>query len=895
MKLFRGLRFIIYGSIFCGLGFVLSVNARAAANQSIELNKGWEFRQSTDLEGIAHTQWLPASVPGDVHLDLLRNKLIPAPFYRDNETRLQWIENADWEYRTTFRASQQLLRRRNVDLVFEGLNTCAQVYLNGTLLLTSDNMFRTYRLNAKPYLKAGPNQLLVVFTSPIAGAEKIAAKDPWRADIHNLAKTYIRKAAYQYGWDWAPRFVTSGLWKPVRLDAWDDARISDLNIRQLDVTAQTAHALADVEMSASENTPAVLTVQYEIAGKEKTATETTQLHPGVNHVELPITIEHPELWYPAGYGVQPLYSFHASVAIGGVVQDSSDARTGLRSVELRQSADKWGRSFEFVVNGIPIFAKGANVVPFDSFPPRVPVAQIRDILQSAKDANMNMVRIWGGGYYETKQFYDLCDELGIMVWQDFMFANPPWQSGTYSHKQEIAAEVTDQVKRLRNHPSIVLWCGNNEEENNFLQFSVNVTPMARLQMWTDYLTIFSGIIPTLVARYDPGAAYWPSTPSGNYGETKNKNYWILEDGDDVGGNEEFGDTHDYSVGTSIDVMPRVPFSSEEGRHYRFVSEYGFQSLPDMRTIDAFTLPEDRTSTSTAVMASHEKGADGYKTIHDYLLQYYGEPKDFASLVYGSQVSQAEFIKLNAEHLRRDRPRTMGSLYWQLNDCWPVVSSSSIDYYGRWKALQYYARRFYAPLLVSSRVKDGNLAVSVVSDKTAPVEGTVRVRIMKFDGTVLNTQTQNVTIPPLSSKVYVNVSTQPYTGSPADATETFAAMDLTVEGKQVSSNLMYFVPTREIHLPAARIESHFARANGGYRLQLLSSVLARSVYVSFGDTDAKVSDNYFDLLPNEPTTIVVDSKASLEQLKNSINIMTVADAFVPNTVWSSGAANQSAAK
>jgi beta-mannosidase len=310
----------------------------------------------------------------------------------------------------------------------------------------------------------------------------------------------------------------------------------------------------------------------------------------------------------------------------------------------------------------------------------------------------------------------------------------------------------------------------------------------------------------------------------------------------------------------------------------------------MQTIDAFTLPQDRTSTDTPVMASHEKGANGYKTIHEYMLQYYGEPKNFASLVYGSQVLQAEFIKVVAEHLRRDRPRSMGSLYWQLNDCWPVVSSSSIDYYGRWKALQYYARRFYAPLLVSSRVKDGALAVSVVSDKTAPATASLRVRILKFDGTVLNTQTQNITIPALSSKVYMEIPTQPYMSATADPAETVAAMDLTVGGKQVSSNLMYFVPTEDVHLPAAQIESHLTRANGIYQLHLSSNLLARSVYVSFGDNDVKSSDNYIDLLPGEPVTITFHSKSSLTELQNSMKVMSVAGAFVPNTVWKRSAGN-----
>ncbi|MGO8718781.1 MAG: beta-mannosidase [Acidobacteriaceae bacterium] len=891
MNLSRILRLVVYTLIVGGLSQVLSLCVWAAPAQSIELNQGWEFRQVTNLEGIAHSQWLPAKVPGEVPLDLLRNKLIRDPNYLDNEANLPWIENANWEYRTTIPVSAELLNRRNIELVFDGLDTCAEVYLNGNLLLSSDDMFRAFRVNAKPYLKLGDNRLLVVFTSPIVGAAKDAAKDKWWPDIkvNVAAKQYIRKAAYE--WD------TSGIWKPVRLEAWDDARIANLNIRQLDVTAQSAHILAEVEVAATVDTPATVKVNYEIDGKKVTATQDTELHPGVNSVDLPITIENPKLWYPAGYGGQPLYSFHAEVAIGGAIQDSDTVRTGLRSVVLRQDADRWGRSFEFVVNGIPIFAKGADVTPLSKFPDAASAEKTRSILQSVKDANMNMIRIWGGGYYETNDFYEICDELGIMVWQDFMFYNP-WQPGNYEFKQIVTQEITDQIQRLRNHPSLVLWCGNNEEENNFLMDSVNVTPMARLQMWTDYLTVFSGIIPTLVARYDPATPYWPSSPSGNYEETKDKNYWVLEDGDDVGGNEQFGDTHDYTIGASIDMMPRLPFSSEEDRHYRFVSEYGFESFPDMQSIAAFTPPQDRTSTFASVMASYEKGANEYGTLHDYMLQYYGEPKDFASLVYGSQVLQAEFTKLVAEHLRRDRPRTMGSLFWDLNeDHWHRFSPSfgSLDYYGRWKALQYYARRFYSPLLVSSRIKDGNLAVSIVSDKTAPVPASLRVRIMKFDGTVLSTQTENITIPALSSKVYLNIPTQPYTNAAANPAGTVAAMDLTVGDKQVSSNLMYFVPVGEVHLPAAHIESKWTQANGEYHLHLSSRVLARSVYVSFEDIDAKVSDNYFDLLPDEPVTIAVDSKASLTQLENSMKLMSLVDAFVPDTVWKSGAGITSSAE
>ena len=851
MKLLNVFRSSILILIVCG-GLIPQLSA---ANRSVTLDGEWQFSQATDTSGKAISpKWLPAEEPGDVHLDLLRNKAIPRPFYRDNETKLQWIENADWKYRTTTIIGPDLLNHENIDLVFDGLDTCARVSVNGHLVLTSDNMFRNYRVSVKSYMKPGVNQIEVYFPSPIRCAAKIADQDPWRPQTHTQKKYYIRKAAYEYGWDWAPKFVTSGIWRPAHLEAWDSARISDLNLRQLDVAKSVAHVLAEVEVTSATDAPANVSVSYRLANQQATASTHTQLHPGVNHVDLLFTIDHPELWYPAGYGSQPLYAFHSEVSTDGAVQDIRDVRTGMRSAVLRREPDQWGRSFEFVVNGIPIFAKGANIVPYDSFPNRVTAEQMRSILQSAKDANMNMLRMWGGGYYETPEFYEICDELGIMVWQDFMFGNP-WQPGTYSFKQNVAREVEDQVKRLRNHPSIVLWCGNNEQESNFTQDTRNVTPAAKVQMWQDYLTVFSGIIPAEIERYDPATAYWPSTPSADYEETKAKNYMELEDGDDAAGNYESGDAHDYSIWDSPASLPKRPFSTEEDRHYRFVSEYGFQSFPDMRTIDAFTLPQDRTSLGTPVMMSHQKAVagpgtvNGYPTIHAYMLQYYGEPKDLPSLVYASQIVQAEYTKVVAEHLRRERPRSMGSLFWQLNDCWPVISSSSIDYYGHWKALQYYARRFYAPLLVSPRVVDGNLVVHVVSDKIAAMPANLRVRIVKLDGSVVLEKAKAISIPALSSQVEMQIPVDSFSKmNGVDLANVFAATDLTVDGKQVSSNIIYFVPTKQIHLLLANIQSRITGSDGAYVLHLSSKVLARSVYVSFGDEKAEVSDNFFDLLP-----------------------------------------------
>ena len=834
--------------------------AFSAPRQSLPLDSGWEFRQTAPADGSTPTAWHPAQVPGDVHLDLVRNQLIPDPFYRDNEAKLQWIEKADWEYRTTLTVSPELLERRHLELVFDGLDAYGTVSLNGQQVLTADNMFRTWRVDAKPGLKAGANTLVIDFPSPLAIAARIAAGDPWRAKIGTAEKTYVRKAAYEYGWDWGPRFVTSGIWRPARLEAWDDARIADLHVRQRDVTAAAAHVDVVVEVLAAADGPAEVALQIERAGQSENLIRPVKLHTGVNQIDLPAEFTHPALWWPAGAGDQPLYTFTARLKIGGDIVDSRSVRTGLRSIELRRQPDRWGRSFEFVVNGVPIFAKGADVIPFDSFPGRVTEADYRRVLEGARDANMNMIRHWGGGYYETDEFYDLCDELGIMVWQDCMFGND-WQPGAYDFKLNVAREIGDQVRRLRDHPSIVLWCGNNETEAAFTWavHSRTIAPEAQIQMWKDYLTLFYGVIGQKVRELDPEVPYWSSSPTSDFEEQTDA--------------YRTGDAHDWSVWHG-----RVPFADYEKHHYRFVSEYGFQSFPEMRTVEAFTAPEDRTGILTPVMLAHQKNQQGNSIIHDYLRQYYQEPKDFASFLYVSQVLQAEGIKVGAEHWRRSRPETMGSLFWQLNDCWPVASWSSIDYFGRWKALQYYARRFYAPVLVSPHVEDGALAVYIVSDRREPVEGTLRVRVMSFDGATLDEATAGVAIPAGSSQVYLRRPLAELQAKGIDFTQVFVAADLMAGGDTLSTNLIYLAPTHDIHLPAAAIATDLTPAADGVRLRLRSPVLARSVHVSFGDLDVTPSDDYFDLLPGQPTAITIKGRASLEDLRHALQVQSLADAF-----------------
>lgn len=848
----------------CLLTFLASngiAQAQSQAAKKIPLNTGWQFRQKNSG---SHEGWLPAKVPGDVDLDLLRNKLIPRPFYRDNVAKLQWIGNANWSYRTTIEANPALMHWRHLDLVFEGLDTTASVYLDDKLILRANNMFRRWRVNVKPYLHPGANELRVEFENSIQAAAALAASNPNQPEINVPTKSYLRKAAYENGWDFAPRFITYGIWRPVYLEAWDEARIANVYISEPDISAVAAHLVAKTTLISSSDTSAKIELSYHLdpRGKAIEVTRMVALHAGKNEIAIPVDIAHPALWFPAGYGAQHLYTFHVVLRANGGVQDHETVQTGLRSVVLRRKRDKWGRSFEFVVNGIPIFAKGASVVPFDSFPNRVTDAKMRRILQSAKDANMNMIRVWGGGYYEPNRFYQLCDQLGLMVWQDFMFSDS-WYPGGYKWKQNVQTEIEQQVARLRNHPSMTLWSGNNEVESVLNAYLGGDSAKAQLQIWKNYLTVFSGIIPAVVQREDPEVPYWPSTPSSNYEKTSKK--------------FQAGDAHDWSVWHG-----GRPFSIYRKHFYRFTSEYGFQSFPDLRTVDKFTLPSDRTSISTPVMLAHQREKGGNKIIQQYLLRYYPEPKNFASFLYVSQVLQAEGVKVGAEHMRRNRPRIMGSLFWQLNDTWPGVTWSSIDYYGHWKALQYYARRFYSPLLISPTLRHGNVLVYGISDKLKPTQATLRVRVMTMYGRVVKELSKTVTLPALSSGIYIRMPLQSIIAEAKDLTKVFVAADMTVGGQRVSRNLLYLEPTKEMQLIAAKLTTHLVKTGDAYTLRISSPVLARDVYVSFGNLHVRLSDNYFNILPGDPAHITIRSKQPISELLKQMKVISFTDAFAPGT-------------
>lgn len=862
---------------------LFAVCSEAETPSSATAVGGWQFRLANSTpDAAAHPdtqQWHAAAVPSTVQMDLLRNKLIVDPFTGAHEAQLQWIGLADWEYRTTLNVDAATLAHDHVDMVFNGLDTYATVRLNGQKILEADNMFRRWRVPVKGALHSGANELTVTFASPIRRLLPDTLKRAYQlpgefdsafGDEPKGVETanYIRKAAYQYGWDWGPRYVTEGIWQPVQLETWDTARVDTLHVMQTSVSSDAASLDMQLRMESSAVTKALVSVTYTTPKGDHVALPETesQLAPGSNTIHVPIVIEHPERWWPVGYGPQNLYHVTAKVRVGRATF-TAERTTGLRTVRLLREKDQWGKSFGFEVNGVPIFAKGADVIPFDSFPDRVTPEGHRIILQSARDANMNMVRLWGGGYYESDDFYDECDRLGLMVWQDFMFggAIPPYDPAFRANTEQ---EAIEQVDRLRDHPSLTLWCGNNEVETGWeswpdrLSLKENISPAERAKLETGMMLLFDDILKRAVAVANPEVPYWPSTPSANHETSANDN-----------GN---GDVHSWNVWSGSapieDYLKDTP---------RFVSEYGFQSMPDMRTIHAFAAPEEQTLNSP-VLRAHQKFANGNGNdrLLFYIRRYYGEPKDFPALVYLSQVMQAQAIELEAEHLRANRPHSMGSLYWQLNDCWPAASWASIDSFGRWKALQFHARRFYNDLMIAPVRQDDMTQLYAVNDRTTPVTANVRMRVMNFDGQVLSESATPVTMTPLSSTRVNSLSDEALLKG-ADPAKTLVVFEMEVDGKVVSRHELYFRASRDLSLPSAKVKGHVTSGKDGLELTLHADTLARDVWISFGDQDVTLADNAFTLLPGETRTITLKNGASAAALESTLHIQTLDTAILPS--------------
>ena len=777
------------------------------------LNGAWVL----DIPGSTFPR-VSATVPGSVYHDLLTAGQIPDPFYRDNENEALKIMDNDFVYSRSFTVPASLLENDAVVLRCDGLDTLATVTVNGTVVGTAKNMHRTYEFDVKSVLQAGENTISVKFDSPTRYIKEAYAQN--RADGSSDAMVgfpLLRKAHCMFGWDWGPRLPDAGIWRDIRILGIKTARIRDVYVVQhhesgkvtlevsTHVTEITGSAPVSVKVTAPDGT--VFTAQEEHAL---------------------IEIENPQLWWPNGLGQQPLYQVEVTLGEG---LDSWCKRVGLRTLTVTRKKDQWGESFSHCVNGVNVFAMGADYIPEDNLLPRVNPERTRRLLEDAKAANMNCIRVWGGGYYPEDYFYDTCDELGLLVWQDFMFACAVYNL-TEDFEENIRAEFVDNIRRLRHHASLALWCGNNEME----QFVACGEWVSSLRQKADYIKMYEYILPKVLKDEDPQTFYWPASPSsgGSFDEPQDPNR---------------GDVHYWDVWHGL-----KPFTDYRNYLFRYVSEFGFQSFPCMETIESFTAPEDRNVFSY-VMEKHQRNASANGRIVSYLSQMYLYPSELTNLVYASQLLQAQAMQYGVEHWRRNRndERCMGAVVWQLNDCWPVASWASIDYYGRWKALHYYEKRFFAPVLISCH-EEGILSqntnvnaepfdlkktarLNVSNETLKPFTGKANWALRRPDASVIESGSFDVTVGPMSA-VWM-----PQQDFSLHATyDCYYSYELVDEaGSVVGEGSVLFCAPKHFHFADPQLEVSIQ----GDEILVTAKAYARSVELMAG-ADTLLSDNYFDM-------------------------------------------------
>jgi beta-mannosidase len=814
IKMFKKIASFIF--LFCCQMFLAQTSYRNLSSEN------WTFNKQNSTEKYR------ATVPGIIHTDLFQNKLIPDPFLEDNEKSLQWIENETWEYETTFKLSEKELKFQNIELNFNGLDTYATVILNGKIVLNADNMFRIWNVLAKPFLKKGDNHLKIIFHSAVETGKNEAQKIPYT--LPEKERVFVRKAQYQFGWDWGPRFVTAGIWKKVQLKFWNNATIENIKYEQKELNDNLAKLDFLVSIKVQKQG------KYQIRVNDKSLF--FNLKKGQNTIRFPFEIKNPTLWWCNGLGKPYQYNFSFSLIQNQNNIENKSLKIGLKTIKLVQEKDTFGKSFYFTLNGKPVFIKGANYIPPDSFLPRVADSTYYSIVKNAQKANMNMLRVWGGGVYGDEVFYNACDENGILVWQDFMFACAMYP-GDKNFVQNVKKEVIDQVNQLQNHASLALWCGNNENDEGWKnwhwQTQFNYSKADSTQIWNDYKKVFHEIIPKVLDSFvsTEKNIYWESSPSIGWGRKES----LLQ-----------GDSHYWGV-----WWGKEPFEIYKTKVGRFMSEYGFQGMPSLKTFNKFT---NKLSFDSDAVKSHQKHPTGYQTINEYLERDYKIPTNFEDYIYVSQLLQAHGMKIAIEAHRRAKPYCMGTLYWQLNDCWPVTSWSSLDYYGNWKAFHYQAKKSYENLLLSVNEEDNNYNVYLINDNFQNYSGKLQLELVSFDGKSLWNSTVNCESKENSSAIVASIPK-----------ENFNLFDLkkSVLKIQFENNFtteFFFAKPKDLKLKKPTIQ---IKKLGEKTIEITTDFLAKNVFLST-ENETFFDDNYFDLLPNEKKIIKLSKPFSAIKIK-----------------------------
>ncbi|MHB8996385.1 MAG: glycoside hydrolase family 2 protein [Armatimonadota bacterium] len=818
---------------------------------ALTLHGSWQVTQVGIEEAI------PATVPGCIHTDLLAVGKIEDPFYRDNEDRLRWIGEAEWVYSRTFTLPSELLAQEKLILRCEGLDTLATVRVNGQVIGEADNMFRTWEFDLKSVAVEGENTIEVQFASPLPLIRERQAQrylPNWGGPKEINGRAWVRKEPCNFGWDWGPVTVTCGIWRKLEIIGLSDARLTDVAIQQHHEDSQvTLDITVEAEVLADRPFEALVTITLD---DDIVAMAGGPFCDGLASVSGPIP--NPQLWWPNNLGKQPLYAVTVELLDGEQILDSQTKRLGLRTLRLDRHPDQWGQSFQFTINGVPFFAKGANWIPGDPFITRMTDERYADLLGSAADANMNMLRVWGGGIYEQDCFYDLCDELGICVWQDFMFACSTYPTFDEAFMANVKAEAEDNVRRIRHHACLALWVGNNELEQGLVGDEWTKSTMS----WEDYDKLFEQLLPEVVQRLDSGRDYWPGSP---HTPSDRKDF----------NNPNEGDAHLWSVWHG-----RKPFEWYRSCEHRFNSEFGFQSFPEPATVNGFTLPQDRNVSSYA-MEHHQRSGIGNDAILQYMLSWFRLPQSFDMTLWLSQILQGMAMKYAVEHWRRAMPRGMGTLYWQLNDCWPVASWSSIDYFGNWKALQFMARHFNNPLLVSGveDLQTGTVQLHVTSDLRTEAEGEAKWWLVRADGTPVAEGAVPVQIAPGMSVLVETLQLGEYVEQ-FGARDLILGMELVVGGAAVSSNLVTFARPKHIELQQPAFEVKVTEAEGGFMVTVEAARPALWMWLEVSGTEARFSDNFVHLFPGRCITIEVTPQkpTSLDEFSDRLRIRSLVDTY-----------------
>lgn len=809
-------------------------------SEKLFLHSGWTVRAvGGELESVPaniQEQWIPATVPGCVHTDLLAADLIKDPYYDRNELDLAWIGNTDWRFVTQFDVEEHLLENDRVDLVCEGLDTVAQIRLNGHLVGNTENMHLAYRFDVKEYLQIGGNELAITFSAPNLHAlsmEEQLGTRPYATTNSPIPFNFIRKMACNFGWDWGPRLTTSGIWQPIYLHIWNVGRLDAIRplVEEAGDDVATLDVLIDVEHA--EDSPLLVRVVL-VSPDGREFEQQQSISKNYSDASVSIPIHNPQLWWPRGYGQQPLYELLVELLDeAGNLLEQWQSRVGLRTARLNTDADETGTQFVIEINGKAVFCKGANWIPDDCFVTRVDEARYRERIQQAVDSNMNMLRVWGGGLYETDAFYRICDELGVMVWQDFLFAcaaypeEPPFD-------ELIEAEARYQVKRLSRYASLVLWNGNNE--NIWGYFDWGWQYQLDGATWGQHY--YLNLLPAIVHELDPSRPYWQGSPySGSM------DVHPLDD--------RYGNKHIWDAWNAVDYTIYRNYTP------RFVSEFGHQAPPTYATLRQ-SIPDDQFQHDSPAMLHHQKAMYGTGKLNDRLLEHFDMPADFDDWLYLTQVNQARALITGVEWFRSRQLVCMGTLYWQINDCWPVTSWASVDGYGRLKPLWYATRRFYADRLLTIQPEGEGLAVFAVNDCDDPWLGELQVQRMSFDGAVKAEMSRTIFVPPRTNQRILNLD------APLSLPEDAAAEYLVARFAGTRA-WWFFERDKSLAYPEPAFDAAITRNGGTVHLNITARTLLRdlAVFADRVDPQAAISDQLITLLPGESYTFDIETDVELD--------------------------------